>query len=358
MKIAFLIQDISTQGGTERTTCCLAAEMARHGNQVCIVSVFASEGEQPAYELPQNVQCKFLSQAQYSLKLGIFGRIRLMLKETKRVRECAELQQADIIISQKLLATTMALLSGYRHKTIACEHYKYQMYNKAVRALRDNMYKHIRQLVVLTDNDAAEYRQRGVKQVAVIPNMISIKAEPYHGENSKIILSVGRLTEQKGYDLLLQSIKKAAPLLSGFVVHIYGDGPMRSELEQQIKVLELEDYVKLMGYSTRMSQIYSNACFYVMSSRFEGFPMVLLEAAAAGLSIVSFNCPEGPKQLLNNGGGILVEAENTDALADAISRMANNSNLRQQCREQLPKIIEEYTPDNIYNKWKTLINNL
>lgn len=357
MKIAFLIQDVTTAGGTERTTCCLANEMARQGNEVSIVSVF-HEAEVPCYALDERIRLVFISDEHYGLDLSMFARVTLISRQVKAVKSSSELRAADVVISQKILASVLARVAKLAPKTFACEHYKYGMYNAAVRFVRNRLYRAFRGLVTLTDNDRRAFLAHGVQCVHVIENMVSICPLPYQGSSSKRILAVGRLDKQKGYDLLLEAMSKLSrEAFPEWQVDVFGDGPERESLLQQSKSLGLDSRITFHPFVKTIEEEYSRHAFLVMSSRFEGFPMVLLEAAASGLPIVSFDCKEGPRALLQNGGGLLVKAEDTRALADAMRLMMTDDRLRDKCARETKQVVADYTPDAIYRKWIKLFNN-
>lgn len=350
MRIAFFIQDISTQGGTERTTCCIANEMVRHGHSVSIVSVFQSSG-QVQYPLSDAVQVVYLSKTPYSGILSALKRFQIVIGQLSQVRQCANLRVADVIISQKFLASLLAYYAGFAHKTLACEHYRYGMYNRLVRWYRDKMYHRFRGLVVLTSNDKRMFEGRGVENVFVVENMVSISPMPWQGIDRKVALSVGRLDRQKGYDLLLEALAMYKSHLGDWRFDIYGDGAERETLEAQRHRLGLDEMVRFEHFTSHIEEVYATHGFYILSSRFEGFPMVLLEAAAAGLPIVSFDCKEGPRVLLQNGGGLLAEAENVSELGKMIVRMATDDELRNRLQQEVCRVVEPYSPEAIYNKW-------
>ena len=354
MKIAFLIQDVTTTGGTERTTCCLANEMVRQGDEVSVVSVF-HEAEAPQYPLDERVRLVFISDAHYGLDLGMAARLRLIRNQVPALRQCAVLAEAEVVLSQKLLASVLAKAAGLQHKTFACEHYKYGMYNPVVRAWRNRLYRGFRGLVTLTENDRRAFLEHGVPRVHVVENMVSICPLPYEGASTKRILAVGRLDKQKGFDLLLEALSRMdKTTLQGWHVDVFGDGPEREALLRQRERLALDEIISFHPFVREIEREYATHAFLVMSSRFEGFPMVLLEAAAAGLPIVSFDCKEGPATLLRNGGGLLVKAEDTEALAKALTRMTSDAELRERCARETTQVVAPYTPEAIYQKWMKL----
>lgn len=356
MKIVLLIQDITTKGGTERTTCCVASELRRRGHEVSVVSVFRNEEQ--AHYTAEGVPVYYLTEEIYTAEKSALRRTGQMIRTVRKARRCPALQEADVILCQKILASALAYLSGFRQKSIAVEHFTYGMYTPAIRKIRHRLYKRMRAVITLTLKDRELYQQEKLKEVYCIPNMISVSPVPYQGEESRRIVSVGRLTRQKGYDLLLQAVADIADEMGDFHIDIYGEGEERDALEIQCEQLGLTDRVHFCGYTDSIGQIYATSAFYVMSSRFEGFPMVLLEAAACGLPIVSFDCPEGPAILLQNGGGIVVEAEKTKALGEAILTMIQHPDIRQKYRQQLPQVVSPYSPQVIGDQWEELLRRL
>lgn len=353
MKIAFLIQDISTAGGTERTTCCLAKQLVKRGVEVTIVSVFRN-AVTSAFSA-EDVPIVWLTDQSYSCNDGKIRRMVAVLSQVKRVKDCQPLQEATLIICQKSLASLLVFLAGYCYKAIACEHFRYAMYSPLIRYLRNRMYRYFWRLVTLTDNDRKRFLTHGLNNVVTIANMISVVPQAYEGEESKMIVSVGRLEKQKGYDLLLQAMRRCADKIGDYCLYIYGEGKEKETLLKMREELGLTQRVQFCGFTDEVEKIYAHASFFVMSSRFEGFPMVLLEAGGCSLPIVSFDCEEGPRTLLQKGGGLLVRNGDTQALADAIINMSTNEELRHKCRQQIVKITQQYSPKNITEEWTTLI---
>ena len=163
---------------------------------------------------------------------------------------------------------------------------------------------------MLTERDAEDYRAvlGGRVRVVRVPNAARDPGTRRAGD-AKVVVAAGRLTRQKGFDLLVDAYAQVAHRYPDWQLHIYGSGEERGRLLAQIHRLGLERQVRLMGYSGTLSEQLSQAALYVMSSRVEGFPMVLLEAMAVGLPVVSFDCPNGPADLVRQGtNGVLVRA--------------------------------------------------
>lgn len=354
MKISFLIQDNTTIGGTERTTCCLANQMARQGHQVSIVSIFGVNGR-CAFDLEDSVKFEILSDVRYGLKMSALRRGFEMVKVVRKVKKSQLLRDADVIIAQKFFAAIAAVSARYRAKLIVGDHFPYAKYKQPVRWLRDRIYGMAKTVVVLTSDYKKQFQAAGIENVVVIPNMISIK-EVQHEEKSREIIAVGRLAEEKGFDTLITAFAKVADRLDDWKLKIYGGGDKMPQLKNQIDAVEMTGKIETMGEVSDIEAVYANAAFGVMPSRFEGFPMVLLEAAAAGLPMVAFDCPTGPREILGLGGGLLVENQNVEVLAGAIVKMAGDAELREKLSAETSVIRETYSPEKICRQWEIVIN--
>ena len=184
--------------------------------------------------------------------------------------------------------------------------------------------KPLERLVVLTDADKAAWEKAGCTNVTVIPNPCSLDGQKVSikSAKSKTILAVGRLHEQKGFDLLLQAWKPIEKTYSDWSLRIVGEGPKRAELEAQIESQGLKRVV-LAGATNNVLDEYEAASIFVLSSRYEGLPLALIEAMWCGLPCIAFDCPQGPAELLAENRGWLVPdgdiAELTAQIAYALS---------------------------------------
>ena len=184
--------------------------------------------------------------------------------------------------------------------------------------------KPLERLVVLTDADKAAWEKAGCTNVTVIPNPCSLDGQKVSikSAKSKTILAVGRLHEQKGFDLLLQAWKPIEKTYSDWSLRIVGEGPKRAELEAQIESQGLKRVV-LAGATNNVLDEYEAASIFVLSSRYEGLPLALIEAMWSGLPCIAFDCPQGPAELLAEDRGWLVPdgdiAELTAQIAYALS---------------------------------------
>ena len=183
--------------------------------------------------------------------------------------------------------------------------------------------KPLERLVVLTEADKAAWEKAGCANVTVIPNPCAINSRKSKVESrkTKTVLAVGRLHEQKGFDLLLQAWnevrRKDVRCTKEWCLRIVGEGPQRAALERQIREQGL-GHVVLAGRSADMAEEYAAASLFVLSSRYEGLPLALIEAMWCGVPCVAFDCPQGPAELLADGRGWLVENGNVEKLTQQI----------------------------------------
>jgi glycosyltransferase involved in cell wall biosynthesis len=211
--------------------------------------------------------------------------------------------------------------------------------------------------VVLTEEDK-EYWE-GLKNLSVIGNARSFAFSQPAILESKKVIAVGRYSYQKGFERLIVAWSKVCQQIDGWKLHLVGDGELREALQQQIEELNLSDSVILGKAETDMLSVYQSASVLAMSSRYEGLPMVLLEAQAAGLPIVSFACKCGPKDVVEEGvDGFLVEEGDVDALADRLVLLMKDEALRKQMGAAAYARSERYLEERIMKQWMDLFDDV
>lgn len=212
-------------------------------------------------------------------------------------------------------------------------------------------------LVVLTNHDAESWKS--VKQATVIPNPISITNIQTSTCKNKRVISVGRLSEQKGFDMLIDTWKIVAKRHPDWELNIYGEGELKDNLERQIKDNNLSHNLHLCGPTKNVTEKYAESSIYVMSSRFEGFGLVLIEAMACGLPCVSFNCPHGPADIIHhNEDGLLVDNKNIEQLAEALIYLIENDDARINMGRNANVMVQKYSQDNIIKMWIELFKKI
>ena len=217
--------------------------------------------------------------------------------------------------------------------------------------------KKLDQLVVLTKEDEEKLKltHQNVTQIYNFSPLAPTVKAPL---NQKKIVAVGKLDPQKGFDLLIEACRFIKNW-DGWILEIYGQGPDEEQLRSKISFYELEKHIFLKGITRKVEEVYHSASFYVLSSRFEGFPMVLLEAISFGLPIVSFDCATGPNEVIvNDDCGILVDDGNTEKLGEAIQRMISSREEREWKSERAFQKSKLFSKDEIMKQWTDLFESL
>jgi glycosyltransferase involved in cell wall biosynthesis len=178
-------------------------------------------------------------------------------------------------------------------------------------------------------------------------------------EAQHILLAVGRLEEQKGFDILLDAFAELAESYETWCLVIVGDGSERGKLLEKIEKLSLADRVYLPGVVENIGEWYRAADAYVLTSRFEGFPNTLLEAMAYGLAVVSVDCETGPNDIIrDNVDGLLVPQGNQEALVAALEKIMCDSDLRKSLSEHAVDIRDRYSINKIAGLWENLFQSI
>jgi glycosyltransferase involved in cell wall biosynthesis len=211
-------------------------------------------------------------------------------------------------------------------------------------------------LVLLTQADADSWQ--GVTKTVVIPNPTPFYPAASSSCESHKAICVGRLNEQKGYEYLIDAWAIVSQRHPDWVLNAFGSGEIKEQLLDRIKERGVQETLFIHDPVDNIIEKYLESSLYIMSSRFEGFPMVLLEAMSCGLPCVSFDCPNGAKDLIRDGrNGFLVEYLNTNQLAERICELMEKNSLRRQFGANAKEDVKHYLPDSIMEHWVDLFNS-
>ncbi|WP_392431963.1 glycosyltransferase family 4 protein [Yersinia sp. HM-2024] len=356
-KIAFFGGDISHTGGTERVSLALANYLVKNGYQVVIISL--SGNAPPKFHVEESVKLVSLfdEKRRFSLAyVAVVSRLRRILLD----------ESIDVLIdvdTMLALFSTTALL-GTKIKHISWEHFNYKsnLNIKSRKLARKIAAKFSDAVVTLTEKDRDYWLEENKypEKIISIPNPLPFESKnKLTKKHAKKVLALGRLTYQKGFDLLLDVWAKVEKTNNSWTLIIAGDGEDKQLLLDKIKILNLNN-VKLLPSTQHVSDLYDQSGIYVMTSRFEGFPMVLLEAKASGLPIIAYDCDTGPSELIiNNEDGFLIPFADSDAFTRHLILLMNDDDLRESMSLRSLKNAEKYKIEMaIGDKWKCLIDNI
>ena len=221
--------------------------------------------------------------------------------------------------------------------------------------LRHIIYPFYDRLVVLTEHDKQRWNTRNC---IVIPNYTTFQSSTRHVCKEKIVIAVGRLSEQKCLSRLIDAWHLIYKYCGDYKLFIYGDGPLYNDLVNQIRCLGMEKSVFLKGNVSNIEDVYQSASFLVMSSKYEGLPMVAIEAFQFALPIVAYNIPGMESVITNYENGILVEDGNTEAFAKAMLSLINDSGMLEKMSRKALDVSSLYLEKNIMDRWERLFDVL
>ncbi len=361
MKIGFLINDLNA-GGAERATVSLANYFVNHGTQTKIITFKDVES---FYPLDKNVEHHTLKFDEIEHSVSI-KRLIGAFKRMFRIRSYIKSLELDCLIGMSFSMTWYTVFATLftSTKAIGTERnnpYRYKA-SKLNTVLRKVFYKICNGYIFQTKKSACFFTDKLRKTDIIIPNAIfneSIYKLTLPVEREKIICAVGRLTEQKRFDLLIEAFSSIAEKIPEYNMIIFGEGELRNELEKQISDAGLKGRIFLPGTNPDAVKVVNRSSVFVLSSDLEGMPNALMEALAMGVPSVSTRCDMGPEELIdNNISGILTEVGNSKELADAILRIIENPDFAENLSENARKLLETHSIDVISNRWLDYIRSI
>ncbi len=354
--LAILIGDISRSAGTERAVTNLCNMLVKYGGyNVTILSCFSSNTDVPFYSLKKEVIVVHLGLCKESKIRKIISYIKIVFMTNKIIKQ----KSIDILLGTTHAFNTLTVFTSKFVKKIACEHMSYEACPTFSKKIRKVCYSFLDAVVLLTNADAIHYNFIKPNKVFVIPNSLSfIPEEPAKLQNKRII-AVGRLTRQKGFDILIKIASMIKNDLLDWRIDIFGDGEDKNQLLSQIREGNLDDFVYINEPTSEIEKELLDSSIYVMTSRWEGLPMILLEAKSCGLPIISFDCPEGPADVIKNDeDGFLVDTTKEKLFSEKIVYLCENDDKRLEFGNKSYLNSRDYLPVKIFEKWDTLFNSL
>jgi len=363
MRITLVIYSLNA-GGAERVMSTMANYWAAKGWTVNLLTL-GSPDARPFYELHPAVCHR---------ALGLAGKsgnpLVAMAKNLHRVRLLRRAiceTDPDVVISTMSPTNVLTLVATKGMKVPVIVREANNPYQSVIgwqwAFLRRWTYPNASRVVLLS-GDSLTYFSRAVrKRSVVIPNPVMMEALPQPPKScngaDRTIIAMGRFVPQKGFEMLLQAFARIADRHPEWTLEILGDGPLREELEALVEKRGLTGRVRMPGVTKQPFEKLRKADIFVLSSRFEGFPNALCEAMACGLPPISFDCRTGPAEIIRDGiDGVLVPAENVDALGEAMDQLMGDAKRRAALAARAPEVLDRFGLEKVMGIWEKMISDL
>lgn len=370
MKLVFIAPMLSPVGGLERTLSDKANWLVAHGHEVTLLSYRNGE-EKIYYPLDERVRHIDINCHIFSLyHMPVYARPLRYIKLRKKFRE--RLSQVLADVKPDVVVITIPNVEDFIHDMfkvcrgirVVIESHLASVHHMAGKSLTERVIcqlfpaiksiKKANLLVALTRHDANIWQQRGVQHIRIVPNPITSDADNLTDVPRKParIIAVGRLFEQKRIDRLIDAFSLLAAKFPAWTLEIFGDGPLRELLQQQIESLHLIDRIHLNLPTHQIFEEYQRSQFFVLSSDFEGFGLVITEAMSCGIPVVATDCPYGPSEIIEDGKTGLLAKMDVQDLADKMEWMITHEVERQQMGINAHKAAARYKLDVVMPQWE------
>ncbi len=359
MKISFVIDNLQG-GGAERVLTLIANEFSQRNHEVMIIT-YSPECD---FVLRKNIQLKPIFKNSET-KLDLFSRINRKLKFIPRLLHSIKKNKPDVIISFMANMNRPVIIAGklLGIPVIASEHTTSQIkMTFPIWFTRRWIYKMADAVTVLTNHDYEIFYKHFLTNVTVMPNPVSFVPIGKSKARERIVLAAGDLNRWsiKGFDNLLKVFSNVVKIHPEWRLEIAGSGKNGLEyLTQLTDELGIKNNIIFLSFCQNLNTELQRSSIFVLSSRNEGFPMVLIEAMSQGCACVSFDCTSGPREIIKNGvDGILIEDQNMLQMEKEICRLIEDQKLREYLAENAVKNIEHLSIQNIGDRWIDLVNSV
>lgn len=358
--VVFLIKDAYNQGGDTRVISLIANELSKENN-VQILSIFGSENKTKfKFDNRLNI-INIFKEGPFDLRKNYFRARKKILKNIKKI-------DIDylIIAAMDLPIFLYPNIAKFNFKIIVWEHASLSNGGKTFGLSwsgRRVAVKFSDAIVVITKKDYQDYTNKFKKAKKIVqiynPMDPEIKTTVKYNQQSKKIIAVGRLVHDKGFDYLIEVMNIVNKHKPDWELHIYGEGYMREQLENMILINGLEKNVLLKGEVNNIYELYRNYSIYALSSRTESFGMVIIEALLNKIPVISFDCDNGPREIIIDGlNGYLIKNFDIMKMASQIIFLIENIEVRNQMSIDTNTNLDKFNIKKISNEWSRLLNEI
>lgn len=356
MRVLLMIPTLGP-GGAERVMTSLAEGLVRNGHEVFLLTLSGRDTD--FYAVPAGVSRIALAAMGNSRHLG--DALLANLRRILAVRRAIVAVKPDALLSFMTSMNVLTVLAsvGLCVRVVASERVDPASYSsgRVWNQLRLCTYRHLDALVVQTADAQRWFRERLPRlHIARIVNPLAVQSATPADTipvPKPFVLAAGRLVHQKGFDLLIRAFGTVARDVPAMRLAIAGEGPDEASLRALAAELGLSARVLFLGRVSALPALMREATAFILSSRFEGFPNVLLEALDQGVPTIATDCPGGSREILRDGTcGLLVPCENVTALAEAIRRLIGDTALQQELSRAGRTVAAEYRIERIIPEWE------
>lgn len=358
LSIACFIHSLAG-GGAERVMAGLASSLAQRGHHVTLVT-FENDADD-RHDVDEAVNRVSLDLSRGAR--GLMARVSQVRRRHRAIDKSITELSPDVILSFCDRTNVDVLLAAHRHSPpiIVSERSDpaRQSLGLVRNAVRKRVYRRAACVIALTQA-SANYLRLFCDRVTVIPSAIKpplVSPDRSVAQDCKTIVAAGRLESEKGFDRLLSAFAQSTAGNPDWRLIIFGEGSQRKSLARQAESLGIKDRFELPGWVRPLSDPLSKATLFCLSSRYEGFPSVLLEAMSMGVPVVSVDCESGPRVIIDHGrNGLLVEPS-IEGLVEGLSRMINNADHREKLGRAGQSVINEFGWEPMVDQYETTLRN-
>ncbi len=367
MKIAFIIDQVYLHGGIERVLSIKANYFASQTDHEAFILTTEQKEQNPCYSFETDIVFKDL-RVNYNRRKSYFHPVNL-LKLPGHIRKTSSALRKikpDVVVVCSHSADTyfvpFIVKSVPKVKEFHYSRFIEEKKRKSPSFLKKLFFKFTDyveskydRLVILNKDESTYYKSNNT---VVIPNPLTFYPERIAELKNKRLITAGRIAPVKGYDILIDIWKEMNE--TDWKLDIFGEGTREymDKLQNKIDDLKIGDTIKLRGTTNKIQEEMLNSSIFVMTSHNECFPLVLLEAQACGLPIVSFDCPYGPRNIVDDSTGILVPMYNNEAFANRLKELMDHPEDIQEKGKNARKNAQNYRLDTIMNKWQAMFNDI
>lgn len=345
------------------------------GYDISIINCYQSDDASNTFPLSNNIKqinlgIPYYSQFQHKYPRRLWEKRKMSRQTRDSINKTVQELNPDILVGTcRVMGNLISTTKCNSKKIIECHEVKFTIFDigikrSGLKKIIVNIYKHLYfrtiernadVIVTLTDQDKKLWKK--AKHIEVIPNFSTMQINQYSDYSQKRVIAVGRLDWEKGYGRLIEIWSYVHSRFPDWHLEIFGEGNMYNTLMTLIKIYKTEN-ITIHHFSNNISQEYTSCSICVVTSYVEGFSLVLLEALKHGVPCVAFDCPFGPRTIIDDAAcGFLVDDGDVRLFAERLCLLMGDENLRKQFSEAAIRKASTFDVEIIMNKWKSLFEN-